>query len=136
QRLDVTSVTITAPDTDPTAPLLGGWLKARLDVTPTFEKGTGKIMESVKLELADGGTMELHRNLNDGTATLKRTGQMDRVLPLVRRPLGEELAEELRRLDPDQPYASALAAATGETGLDQRPASRVHIWHDPALAEQ
>jgi len=135
-KIDVANVTIYAPDTDPTAPLLGGWLQARLGVKPTYEKGQGKIMDAVKLELVDGGVMELERHLQDGTATLRRSGQMDRVLPLVRRPLGEELAEELRRLDPDQPYAAALSAATGEQGLNERPVSRVHIWHDPALAEQ
>ena len=43
----------------------------------------------------------------------RRTGQHDRHLPLVRRPLGEELAEELRRLDADQVYAEALGATPG-----------------------
>src|SRR6266511_2253468 len=47
----------------------------------------------------------------------------------------DELAEELRRLDADQPYAAALAAATGVTGLNERPPKRVHVWKDPALAE-
>ncbi len=68
------------------------------------------------------------------TATFNRTDQIERLLPLVRRPLGEELAEELRRLDPDQVYAAALAAMTGETGLDTRPAHRVHVWKDPVTA--
>jgi hypothetical protein len=67
-------------------------------------------------------------------ATLKRTGLPDRVLPLVRRQLGDQLAEELRRLDSDQPYAAALESATGTAGLDNRPATRVHIWHDPQPA--
>ncbi|MEV4511941.1 glucose-6-phosphate dehydrogenase assembly protein OpcA [Dactylosporangium sp. NPDC049525] len=135
-RVGVTAVEIIAPDTDPTAPLLGGWLEARLGVHPTRHTGTGKIMEAVKLELADGSTMNLVRDLNAGIATLQRTGQPDRILPLSRRPLGEELAEELRRLDPDQPYAAALAAATGRRALDERLAPRVHIWKDPALAER
>ena len=34
-------------------------------------------------------------------------------MPLTRRPLGDELAEELRRLDSDEIYAEALGAATG-----------------------
>ena len=54
-----------------------------------------------------------------------------RTLPLAAAPLGDQLAEELRRLDADQPYAAALEAATGVTGLATGPASRVHIWHDP-----
>jgi hypothetical protein len=46
------------------------------------------------------------------------------------------LAEELRRLDADQPYGEALGAVSGLTGLNDRPAVRTHIWHDPALAAQ
>jgi glucose-6-phosphate dehydrogenase assembly protein OpcA len=73
---------------------------------------------------------------DNGTAVFSRTGQLDRQLPLPRRPLGDELAEELRRLDPDQPYAAALEAATGSRGLASRPPTRVHVWNDPALAER
>jgi glucose-6-phosphate dehydrogenase assembly protein OpcA len=114
--------------------LLGGWLTARLGVTPSREVGTGKIMEAVRLDFASGRVLTLRRDLNGGTALLQLTEQRDRVLPLVRRPHGEELAEELRRLDPDQSYAAALAAATGTTGLDYRSPTRVHVWKDPAPA--
>jgi hypothetical protein len=55
---------------------------------------------------------------------------------MPRRPLGEELAEELRRLDADEPFAAALGAATDMTDLSTRPNVRVHVWKDPALAEQ
>ena len=44
-----------------------------------------------------------------------------------------KLAEELRRLDPDQIYSDALGAVAGLSGLHQRPGTRVHIWQDPAL---
>jgi hypothetical protein len=67
---------------------------------------------------------------------LKRANLPERTLPLVERVLGDELAEELRRLDPDQPYAAALGAATGRRNLDARSGVRVHVWHDPALAEK
>jgi glucose-6-phosphate dehydrogenase assembly protein OpcA len=136
QRVTATGGTIVAPPTDPTAPLLGGWLTARLGIPLGQERGTSKIMEAVKLSLEGGGALSLTRDLDRGTAVLRYTGQPDRVLPLPRRTLGEELAEELRRLDPDQPYAAALGAATNQPGLDTRPSTRVHIWHDPALAEQ
>ena len=52
--------------------------------------------------------------------------------PLVE--VGDELAEELRRLDADQIYAEALGAMAGATDLDKRPPMRVHVWKDPALA--
>jgi glucose-6-phosphate dehydrogenase assembly protein OpcA len=133
----VTAATITSPETDPCATLLGGWLTARLGIAPTFEKGAAKLMEKVSLQLDGGGRLELERDLDNGTALLRRTGQIDRTLPMPRRPLGEELAEELRRLDPDQPYAAALGAATGQVDdLNRRPVTRVHVWKDPALAEQ
>ena len=39
------------------------------------------------------------------------TGQPDRRVALKRRTTADLLAEELRRLDADEPYADALAAA-------------------------
>jgi hypothetical protein len=84
--------------------------------------------------LEDSGSLTLTKH--GGTAILRRPGYEARTLPLVARRPGEELAEEMRRLDADQPYAAALAAATGKTGLAQRSPTRVHIWHDPALAER
>ena len=132
----VTAAAITAPPTDPTAALLGGWLTARLGVTPTHRPGTGKIMQSLTLDFADSSRLELIRDLSNGTALMRRTGQADRTLPMARRPLGEELAEELRRLDADQVYAAALAATFGQVGFDDRPRTRVHVWKDPALSEQ
>jgi len=45
----------------------------------------------------------------DGTlATLSIQGQPDRAVALKRRDTAELMAEELRRLDPDDTYASAL----------------------------
>jgi glucose-6-phosphate dehydrogenase assembly protein OpcA len=141
----VMSAEVTAADGDAGAFLLTGWLCARLGIPPDMvtavdtatpptpaRPGTG--LRGVVLRLADGGEVAVTRP--DGNAVLRRTGHPEQVLPLVPRRLGDELAEELRRLDPDQPYAEALSAATGVAGLHLRPASRVHIWHDPALAEQ
>ena len=55
------------------------------------------------------------------------------MLPLPRRELGDLLAEELRRMDPDPVYADALATTTG-VHVDERPRSRVLVWRDPALS--
>ena len=48
-------------------------------------------------------------------ATLSRPGEPDRYVALHRRDIAELLAEELRRLDPDDVYGEALAtlAASG-----------------------
>jgi glucose-6-phosphate dehydrogenase assembly protein OpcA len=131
----VVSATVTSPHSDPTAALMIGWLTARLGITPEWkETGEYRRLRSVELRCANGEELELIRE--NGIATFRRTGQTDRQLPLVRRPLGDELAEELRRLDADQVYAEALAAATGVRSLDSRPAQRVHIWKDPATARR
>jgi glucose-6-phosphate dehydrogenase assembly protein OpcA len=127
-----TGAAIGAADNDPSSALLGGWLQARLAITPQFEPAPD--LHRVRLDLADSSAIELINDHN--SVLLRRTGLKDRVLPLVIPSLGDQLAEELRRLDADQPYAAALAAATGRTGLDRRSPTRVHIWHDPALAER
>jgi glucose-6-phosphate dehydrogenase assembly protein OpcA len=131
----VTEATVVAPKSDPTAALMRGWLAARLGIDPTWEP-TDQFprMREVQLRCANGDELSLTRN--ESVATFRRTGQEDRALPLVRRPLGDELAEELRRLDADQVYAEALGTAAGLTGLDERPAQRVHVWKDPATAQR
>jgi glucose-6-phosphate dehydrogenase assembly protein OpcA len=129
-----TTIAITASEQDAGAALLGGWLTARLGIRPTLLPVSVPGTRGLEISLSDGGTVEITRE--GDTARVRRTGLPDRDLPLVDRPVGEELAEELRRLDPDQPYAAALAAATGVEGLADRPRTRVHVWHDPALAER
>jgi glucose-6-phosphate dehydrogenase assembly protein OpcA len=133
-KTPVVGATITAGLSNPRGALLAGWLAARLGIIPRIEPSTTGELDSVGFFLEDSGSLTLTRH--GGTAILRRPGYDDRTLPLVPRRLGEELAEELRRLDPDQPYAAALAAATGKSGLGQRSPTRVHIWHDPALAER
>jgi glucose-6-phosphate dehydrogenase assembly protein OpcA len=131
----VTAATVVAPEHDPTAALMRGWLAARLGINPKAE-ATSEYprLRSVELTCSNGDALKLSRE--DGTATFSRTGQVERQLPLVRRPLGDELAEELRRLDADQIYAEALGALSGLSGLQERSPHRVHIWKDPAVSER
>jgi glucose-6-phosphate dehydrogenase assembly protein OpcA len=128
------AATVTSSADDPTGALVRGWLQARLRLTPSTKPAAGSGLEGVTIRLADGGEVSITRR--NGTVVLRRTGIGDRVMPLMPRRLGDELAEELRRLDADQPYAAALSAATGVTGLAERPPTRVHIWHDPAISER
>ena len=130
----VAEAEVTAGPRDPSALLLAGWLRARLGVTPKITTGDGKGLSGVTLRLADRTDLSLTRQAN--TAVLSRTGYADRVLPLVSRQLGDDLAEELRRLDADEPFGAALAAATGLSGLQQRAPNRTHIWKDPERAER
>ncbi len=130
----VVSAKVIAPAADPTAALMRGWLCARLGVLPALEV-TSEFprMREVVLTTADGDEVSLTRT--DDSAVLHRDHQGDRDLPLTRRPLGEELAEELRRLDADQIYADSLGALSGVDGLDERPPMRVHVWQDPSISE-
>ena len=127
----VKSASVVAPAADPTAALMSGWLTARLGIRPRWQE-TPEFprMREVELRCANGDELALTRD--DSTALFRRTGQGDRQLPLVRRPVGDELAEELRRLDADQVYAEALGAMTGVAGLTSRPNHRVHVWRDPS----
>ena len=62
---------------------------------------------SVRLERASG-TVDLVRPLDGNTATLSQPGQPVRTLALPHRGDAECLADELRRLDPDEVYEDAL----------------------------
>ncbi|GAA0425773.1 glucose-6-phosphate dehydrogenase assembly protein OpcA [Actinoplanes capillaceus] len=129
----VTGAKIVAPDRDPTAWLMLGWLKSRLGIEPVLEHtDRAPRMYSVELQCENGDCVRVTRE--EGTALFSRTGQEDRYMPLPKRPVGDELAEELRRLDADQIYADALGAMAGMSGLEHRNPNRVHVWKDPALA--
>jgi glucose-6-phosphate dehydrogenase assembly protein OpcA len=131
----VVGARIVAPAKDPTAALMAGWLAARLGITPELEPtDQWPRMRSVQLLTANDECVTVTRE--EGTALFSRTGQEDRYMPLPRRPVGDELAEELRRLDPDQIYGEALGALAGIKHLDNRPPQRVHIWKDPAQARR
>ncbi|MEV0457494.1 glucose-6-phosphate dehydrogenase assembly protein OpcA [Catellatospora methionotrophica] len=124
------SATVHAAAGDPLGALLRGWIVARMGVPVQLAEVSGPL-HGVDFALADGGSLSLHAT-GDGMALLRKSGSLDQVLPLVERRLGEVLAEELQRLDADQPYAAALAAATGVANLGDRTSTRTHIWQDPA----
>ncbi|MHB2024041.1 MAG: glucose-6-phosphate dehydrogenase assembly protein OpcA [Mycobacteriales bacterium] len=115
----VDTVIVQAEPANPSAALLAAWLGSRLGLAPTREDSVGPGITSVSLATS-AGNLQIHRP-SGGLATYSRDGQPDRELPLPRRALGELLAEELRRLDPDVVYADALGAATGLVGLTTRP---------------
>lgn len=128
------SVVVRGNPVDPSAQLLAGWLSSRLGIYVPVEKAEGKYISSVTLDFEDGRNVQM---TNEGYKLLmRRPGQVDTIQPFPQRTTGDMLAEELRRLDADQPYGEALGAVSGQSGLNQRPAVRKHIWHDPALAAQ
>ena len=128
---EVRALHVSGEPDNPSRALLAGWLGRRLGVDVAMTDSPGPGVTGVEMVVGDD-TVRITRD--DGrTATLSRTGQPDRSLPLPRRDLGDLLAEELRRLDADETYAEALATATGTTDLASGPVARTHIWQDPAV---
>ena len=108
-----TGVRITTEHGNPSAALLAAWVQSRAGVTVELIDGPGPAITSLEVVAGDGsgGSITARLTRPDGeTATLTRTGQPDRTLPLPIRPLEELLAEELQRLDADAVYAETLAA--------------------------
>lgn len=101
-----------APDS-PSSDLLAGWLSRRLKV-PVRRVSTprGSGIASVRME-RESGPIDLVRP-GDVIATLSQSGQPDRRINLPRREIPECLADELRRLDPDEAYAEALCKGVAE----------------------
>ena len=124
-----TSVIVAGAAGSPVRPLLAGWLRRRLAVEVTEEDDGSGDVERVVVQLDEGDPLEVRRR-DERSAVLVRGGTQ-RTMPLLPREVGDLLAEELRRLDPDETYAEALEAATGASGLSARPRRRTHVWHDP-----
>jgi len=103
----IESGTVSAEEGNPTADLIACWLAGRLGVAvPTVDsKGPG-ITEITFT--GDRGEIVVSRP--DGrVAHLRRFDQPERRVALHRREPPDLLAEELRRLDPDEVYADVLA---------------------------
>jgi glucose-6-phosphate dehydrogenase assembly protein OpcA len=100
----VTGASVTAERISPSADLLNAWLADRLKVPVERGRSEGPGITDVTLRTRNGD-IKLVRD--DGRlATLSVPGQPDRPVALRRRDVPELLAEELRRLDPDDIYAA------------------------------
>jgi glucose-6-phosphate dehydrogenase assembly protein OpcA len=97
------SAVISGLKAEPALDVMAGWLASRIDGPVTRKVG------ELKVELnRTSETVTLSRPQSGTTATLSRTGKPDAMLPLARREARECLAEDLRRLDPDEIYLEAL----------------------------
>ncbi|WP_219414481.1 glucose-6-phosphate dehydrogenase assembly protein OpcA [Pseudonocardia nigra] len=103
----VTGAVVAGEAVSPSTDLLAGWLAVRLDTRvkrSPAEHGPGLV--SVRLD-RPSGPVELVRP--DGkVGRLRQPGQPDRLVALSRREVRDCLAEELRRLDPDEIYGAAI----------------------------
>lgn len=106
----VSSASVTATGTSASGELLAGWLSMMLDCPVTRYRGGKAGISEVVLQRSSGAITLIRP---DGLhAILSQPGQPERKLALPRRTLAECLAEELRRLDPDDVYAEALTRGT------------------------
>jgi glucose-6-phosphate dehydrogenase assembly protein OpcA len=120
-REDIIGVIVEAEPQNPSAALLAAWLSVRLAIPSTLTESHGPGITAVRLTTTDG---DVAITRPDGRlATLSRPDQPDRQVALHRRPTSELLAEELRRLDPDEVYRDAvLRCAKGIDGPSEAPA--------------
>ncbi|MCH0539632.1 glucose-6-phosphate dehydrogenase assembly protein OpcA [Streptomyces sp. MUM 203J] len=103
---EVTSAEVEGEEFNPSVELLAMWLADRLNVSVRRSTSKGPGLTAVRLATTCGPIV-LDRP--DGSlATLSIEGQPNRAVALKRRETAELIAEELRRLDPDDTYASAL----------------------------
>ncbi|WP_377642743.1 glucose-6-phosphate dehydrogenase assembly protein OpcA [Oryzobacter terrae] len=132
----VTAVTVVAGADSPSGELLAGWLAVRLKCPVSLARSRNRSgIISVRLERASG-TVDLVRPLDGNTATLSQPAQPDRTIALPHRGDAECLADELRRLDPDEVYADALTKGLPKVTLSRQTASEaVKAGRAPSVAE-
>ncbi|MEA5454371.1 glucose-6-phosphate dehydrogenase assembly protein OpcA [Sinomonas sp. JGH33] len=112
----VTAVTVEGASDSPSTVLLAAWLTLELDVPVTIVSdpaGTG--IRRVRLSRASGDIQLYRPGLT--VAELTQPGQPSQRIALPRRTLEDCLAEELRRLDPDEVFGEVLADGLPRTNL-------------------
>ncbi|MFE9625916.1 glucose-6-phosphate dehydrogenase assembly protein OpcA [Streptomyces sp. NPDC006527] len=124
----VESVEVEGEEFNPSCELLAMWLGDRLGVPVQRSLSGGPGLTAVRMA-TDCGAIVLDRA--DGSlATLSIEGQPDRAVALKRRDTAELIAEELRRLDPDDTYASALRFGVDRLNASTTPA----VGEEPAAS--
>ena len=108
---------VQAEQDNPTADLITAWLALRLGIPTRRTVSGGPGITGVTFATSDGDITVTR--LDGRTATLAWPGRPDRMVALHRRDIAELLAEELRRLDPDDVYAETLARIDAD-GTDVR----------------
>ncbi|OEJ31473.1 glucose-6-phosphate dehydrogenase assembly protein OpcA [Streptomyces subrutilus] len=120
QVLSVASATVEGESDNPSCELLAMWLADRLQVPVRRMPSGGPGLTAVRLETKDGAIV-LDR-ADGALATLCMPGQPDRSVALKRRDTAELLAEELRRLDPDNTYEASLKFGVAKLDSSAPPA--------------
>ncbi len=107
----ITRVEVAGAADSPSTSLLAAWLGLRLDVEVDVEVADSPLTSGILRVVLhrDSGAIRLERTRPE-VATLEQPGQPSHELSLPRRGLRECLAEELRRLDPDDEFGAVLAS--------------------------
>jgi glucose-6-phosphate dehydrogenase assembly protein OpcA len=112
----VTGVGVSGAADSPSTVLLAAWLQLQLGLTVTLEVTTkahgSSGIQGVRLA-RPSGNIELERTLAN-TATLVQPNQPTHDISLPRRSLRDCLAEELRRLDPDDLFGDVITRGVGQ----------------------
>lgn len=118
----VTEIEVSGAPDSPSTVLLGAWLRLQLDAPVQHDltsraRGLAGI-HGVRLT-RPAGVIALERDMPD-VATLSLPGQPTQDLALPRRGLRDCLAEELRRLDPDDLYGDVITRGLALLEADER----------------
>jgi glucose-6-phosphate dehydrogenase assembly protein OpcA len=128
----VTAARVTGSPESPSADLLAAWLALSLRVPVTRAKATGVDgVVNVRLD-RQSGPLELDRP-GDDNATLSVPGRHERRVALPKRLDRDCLAEELRRLDPDEVYHAVLVEGFARL-RDKGRTTRTRTKRQPAPA--
>lgn len=98
---------VSLPKSHASGHLLASWLGERLQVPASIVNSKGPGITKVRL-ITESGDILLSRP-DGNTAKLIRPGFPPATIALPQRTRGDQLSEELRRLDPDETYGRALA---------------------------
>jgi glucose-6-phosphate dehydrogenase assembly protein OpcA len=121
----VTAIEVAGAPDSPSTVLLAAWLRLQLDAPVkhdlTSRANGSSGIHGVRLTRASG-TIELEREMPN-VATLVQPGQPVHDLSLPRRGLRDCLAEELRRLDPDDLYGEVITRGLAQLEADEQEAA-------------
>ncbi len=131
----VLSATVTGAPDSPSADLLAGWLTVALRCPVSLARSRNRTgIISVRLE-RKSGAIDLVRPQETDAATLSQPGQPDRTIALAHRSDAECLADELRRLDPDEIYQAALVDGIEQVTSSRTASQATRRGEAPSVAE-
>jgi glucose-6-phosphate dehydrogenase assembly protein OpcA len=111
---EISGGSVAAEPGNPTADLLAAWLSSRIGAPFSRDESGGPGITEVRFVTSEG---HITITRPDGrTATLSRPDQPERRVALHRRDTADLLAEELRRLNPDEVYGETLASFAAGAG--------------------